>query len=437
MLLKQDWSLFKFILEQNRITKLYHFTDRANLENIIKNGGLYSWSDCIEKGINIPKPGGGGPNSLSWDLDTRRGLQNYVRVSFTSQHPMMYAALNDGRISDYVILEINPEVIWWSGTLYSDMNATRHEANVGDAISDFKKIHFSSVKVPTHFVLFPEEQPYFQAEILVKNFIPLSHITNIQKFTSIKPAQSVAIEQPKQYTPSELLANLWNKGSFEKAIDFATSGYLPQTETEKFIEKFISNQIVAKNYQREININKRLFRYITRNGSSMVIRGDNGYYIVTVLHNNYIASHKYKESEFVHILNNNNFNTQLVNEINFICQDNYNERMSMGVAVLLLAYAEPMTDKFKHYLTLILKEYLFLPEDYEQAICFFTPNQVEDNLLNLSKEKKKFLFTMLSKLAMLSLTPSAAPKALDIISSKRFQVLAQISKLYKLSETVQ
>ena len=71
---RSNWKEFEAILSQNRITKLYHFTDRDNLESIIKNGGLYSWKDCEERGISIPKPGGGGPGSTSWSLDERDGL---------------------------------------------------------------------------------------------------------------------------------------------------------------------------------------------------------------------------------------------------------------------------------------------------------------------------------------------------------------------------
>ena len=56
---RSNWKEFEAILSQNRITKLYHFTDRDNLESIIKNGGLYSWKDCEERGISIPKPGCG------------------------------------------------------------------------------------------------------------------------------------------------------------------------------------------------------------------------------------------------------------------------------------------------------------------------------------------------------------------------------------------
>ena len=125
---RSNWKEFEAILSQNRITKLYHFTDRDNLESIIKNGGLYSWKDCEERGISIPKPGGGGPGSTSWSLDERDGLERYVRVSFTEQHPMMYVAMNENRISNPVILEIDPEVIYDDDTIFSDRNATRNGA---------------------------------------------------------------------------------------------------------------------------------------------------------------------------------------------------------------------------------------------------------------------------------------------------------------------
>lgn len=50
---KTNWQEYKAILEQHGIKKLYHFTDRDNLESIIRNGGLYSWADCDSKGIKI------------------------------------------------------------------------------------------------------------------------------------------------------------------------------------------------------------------------------------------------------------------------------------------------------------------------------------------------------------------------------------------------
>ena len=196
---KINWQEFKAILDQQGIKKLYHFTDRDNLESIIKNGGLYSWMDCEHKGIKIAKPGGG---STSRQLDSGRNLENYVRVSFTTQHPMMYVAMKDGRISNPVILEIDPETIYWKDTCYSNMNATIHriKPNIGESLPDFKQIHFQSVKVHKHFDLPEEEQPYFQAEVLVKNFIPLEYIKNIGNFGIPIPSKPKALQVKNPYT---------------------------------------------------------------------------------------------------------------------------------------------------------------------------------------------------------------------------------------------
>lgn len=194
---KSNWLEFKAVLDEHKIVKLYHFTDRDNLESIIKNGGLYSWGDCEDKGIKITKPGGG---LLSRDLDRRDNLQHYVRVSFTTQHPMMYVAMQDGRLSNPVILEIDPEVIYWKDSKYANMNATRSGAHKGGTLEDFKLIHFQSVKVHKHFDLPEEEQQYFQAEVLVKNFIPLDYIKNIGNFGIPIPSKPKALQIKNPYT---------------------------------------------------------------------------------------------------------------------------------------------------------------------------------------------------------------------------------------------
>ena len=196
---KNNWRDFKAVLEEHGITKLYHFTDRDNLESIIMNGGLYSWMDCERKDIKINKPGG---SSVSRQLDSERRLGDYVRVSFTTQHPMMYVAMKDGRISNPVILEIDPEVVYWNETLYANLNAARYtiEPNIGPTISDFKQIHFQSVKARKHFDLPEEEQPYFQAEVLVKNFIPLEYLKNIGNFGIPIPSKPKALQIKNPYT---------------------------------------------------------------------------------------------------------------------------------------------------------------------------------------------------------------------------------------------
>ena len=194
---RDNYLSFKELIDYHNIKKLYHFTDRDNLKSIIDNGGLYSWADCDAKGITISKPGGG---DLSKSLDRRDNLQHYVRLSFTTEHPMMYVAMNEGRITNPVILEIDPEVIYDSDTRFSDRNATRNGANVGGSFDDFKKIHFNSVKAKKHFDLDAEEQPYYQAEVLVKNFIPLDKILNIGNFGFTIPSSTQKIQSKTAYT---------------------------------------------------------------------------------------------------------------------------------------------------------------------------------------------------------------------------------------------
>ena len=196
---KSNWQEFKAVLEVHGITKLYHFTDRDNLESIIMNGGLYSWMDCERKGIKVNKPGG---STVSRQLDTSRSLGDYVRLSFTTQHPMMYVAMKDGRISNPVILEIDLEVVYWNESIYANLNAASYKAipNIGPNISDFKQIHFQSLKARKHFDLPEDEQPYFQAEVLVKNFIPLEYIKNIGNFGIPIPSKPQALQIKNPYT---------------------------------------------------------------------------------------------------------------------------------------------------------------------------------------------------------------------------------------------
>jgi len=433
---KSNWKEFHEVLTRNGINKLYHFTDRSNLDSIIKNGGLYSWKDCQNKGIKIPKPGGGGQGSLSWSLDSKKGLENYVRVSFTQHHPMMYAAIKEGRISDSVVLEIDPEVICWTGTKYSDKNATRNDVNVGETINDLKRIHFSSVKEVNHFVLLPEEQPYYQAEILVKNNIPLKYIQNIGDFgISIKDSSPKETPQPADIdTPNVIISQLWERGNFGQAITMATEGLIPSSNAKQFIENYIEGQRYNSKYQREIIINNRSFRYFHANGSSLSILAEKGKYNVIVFDGNYKASISYYEREFNELLSEKHFPKELIKEIGFICQNNYEERMAMGVMIQVLAHSEPMTENFRKAVDFIMKEKLFLPDDFDIQICYFTQEQIDRILNGLSYEKKRYLFVLMSKLIFGTIEGYTSGDIFHIMSSKRFLISAEISKRYNLPQ---
>lgn len=166
-------SHIKQALAQNNITCLYHFTDRANLESIIKNGGLYSWKYLEEHDISIPKQGG---NLDSKANDQKFGLEDYVRLSFCDDHPMMWRLKCAGY--NLVLLKIKVDVAWAKDTLFSDINATAHNHRHGDDIETFNSIDFNAVK--QHYL--NKSSAMFgphQAEVMVKTCIPLEYILNI------------------------------------------------------------------------------------------------------------------------------------------------------------------------------------------------------------------------------------------------------------------
>lgn len=175
---KSNWNVFQEVLQRNNITKLYHFTDRTNLNSIRQNGGLLSWYYCEQNNISIPKPGG---SSTSRDLDQRKGLQNYVRVSFVRDHPMMFVAQNDGRISNPIILEISPDVVYLKNSKYACQNAAKSGVNSDGTIEKFNSIKFQLFK-QRYFDISDEEKSYYQAEVLVYEKLPIEYITNINNF---------------------------------------------------------------------------------------------------------------------------------------------------------------------------------------------------------------------------------------------------------------
>ena len=241
---KSNWQAYQAIIEQQNITKLYHFTDRDNLQSIIQNGGLYSWADCENKGIVISKPGG---SDSSRSLDSRDGLQHYVRVSFVTQHPMMYVAMNEGRISNPVLLEIDPQVIYWNGSKYADRNATKNGAQVGGDINDFKAIHFSAVKAQKHFDLDDDEQKFYQAEVLVKNFIPLEYIRNIGNFGIPIPNKPTVLQSKTAYT-AQITRN--TPTAFIFLVDHSVS---MERKTFLFGEDMTMAEAAARIVNRQIN----------------------------------------------------------------------------------------------------------------------------------------------------------------------------------------
>lgn len=153
--IRDDFQKFNKILDQYNIDYLYHFTDKSNIESIIKHGGLYSRDMCKNKGIRF-KPSG---NDLSHVSDMRKKLTNHIRLSFNDRHLMMFSAMKDERKIDQVILKVNREIIFYENCLFSNMNAADNLSKVGKNFEDFEKINF---KIVTSDWTNDKEKKYFK-----------------------------------------------------------------------------------------------------------------------------------------------------------------------------------------------------------------------------------------------------------------------------------
>lgn len=170
---KENFAQFQNYLIKNGVNYFYHFTDRRNLSSIIEHKGLYSWKYSLDNNILIPYPGGGEQSRI---LDERHELEDYVRLSFCDDHPMIWRLKCEGH--ELVLLKIKVDVAWSKNTLFSDINAADSLHSHGDSIEDLQRVDLKATRM--HYV--SRSDPNFkkhQAEIMVKNFIPIEYITNI------------------------------------------------------------------------------------------------------------------------------------------------------------------------------------------------------------------------------------------------------------------
>lgn len=86
---------------------LYHFTDESNFEQIDKLG-LVSKERMRKEGW---WPNTTGGNEWSHDQDRARGIDPFVSLCLTSNHPMKYLAQKDGRLPNPRYLVISPDVL--------------------------------------------------------------------------------------------------------------------------------------------------------------------------------------------------------------------------------------------------------------------------------------------------------------------------------------
>ena len=161
-------------LKMKGVRCFYHFTDKQNYNSIRKYGGLLSWHYCKEHDIIIPNAGG---DSLSRGLDIRQGLQDYVRLSFCNDHPMAYRKHQEG--SELYLLKVSIDVAAFESARFSDRNAASNSFSCGSDLEHLKKVNINATQ--RSYVSRQEGEIFslHQAECMIKTFIPIEYIINI------------------------------------------------------------------------------------------------------------------------------------------------------------------------------------------------------------------------------------------------------------------
>lgn len=157
-------------LKENNIDCFYHFTERSNLRNIRKQGGLLTVSGCIENCI-IPKTTGEMRHLR--EQDDKLNLRDYVRLSFCKLHP-----LTKERKGKLILLKIKPEIAILDTTLFSDRDAAQESHLEGCDFRSLCMIDLNAVRKDNLDLKDPDYY-YQQAEVMVKDFVPIEYILNI------------------------------------------------------------------------------------------------------------------------------------------------------------------------------------------------------------------------------------------------------------------
>lgn len=161
------------------IRNLFHFTDRRNLPSIKETGGLFSYAQLIEIGIEIPAPGG---NEWSHEADAYKGMDRYVHLCFRPTHPMEHVARVEGRIVSSIFLSIHTDALQIAGVRFTGgvSNKTDVETHsIEDAmgIIDFDMLYggWKDWNDPDIQARLQRVEKY---EILVPDHVPFNLIPN-------------------------------------------------------------------------------------------------------------------------------------------------------------------------------------------------------------------------------------------------------------------
>lgn len=160
------------ILNPYGINSFWHFTDRSNIESILRYG-ILSLNHIVNKDIQVSQY---GASDSSHRQDIRKGLHKFVHLSFLKDHPMYHIAKRETRIINPVWIEIDLSVTIDNPTLYSNMLANTYNASIFNSDKLDEMIDFETMVHGKHFHTRKEAR---KAEVMVHGQINTSYIKGI------------------------------------------------------------------------------------------------------------------------------------------------------------------------------------------------------------------------------------------------------------------
>jgi len=192
LILKENSDEFKQFINERCIEELIHFTPTKNLYSILEQGKLLSRAKLEHMDIEQFDI----LDYVKFPDEIRYDDKNYINLSISSTNHFLFSKFQERTKDDititWCILKINPIFLYVQETLFSVTNAASNAAKRQYGISgDLDKLkmlflpeltintYSGGVRKPNRQNLSKKYPTDVQAEVLVKNEIPIEYIDKI------------------------------------------------------------------------------------------------------------------------------------------------------------------------------------------------------------------------------------------------------------------
>lgn len=160
----------RILAKGHQFTSLFHFTDLANIPSI-REHGILSKVEVSRRGIAVACPGG---NEWSRDADVLKGIDDFVSLCFTGNHPMCHVAHLDGRIPKPRYIPIHEDVLRIEGVKIAIGIANKSDTELLDVEEGLAKLDMEVLYTRTDWndpAIQARRQEAEKCEILVPTMV--------------------------------------------------------------------------------------------------------------------------------------------------------------------------------------------------------------------------------------------------------------------------